>query len=119
MHAGYVSGIMSTEDVSKEYMKETNMMFISGIIVAIAVEHSNLHKRIALNGMMIIGTSIRRCMNSYFASKQFTHFPLQIDAWLNAADDVPLHVDIEHCDDGDDGAHRRRRPSRSRVGLGR
>ena len=51
---------MTTDAVGKEYLKETNMMFISGIIMAIAVEHCNLHKRIAINVMMIIGTSVRR-----------------------------------------------------------
>ena len=56
----YVIGIMTTDAVGKEYLKETNMMFISGIMMAIAVEHCNLHKRIALNVMMLIGTSPRR-----------------------------------------------------------
>lgn len=51
---------MTTDAVGKEYLKETNMMFISGIVVAIAVEHCNLHKRIALNAMLLIGTSPRR-----------------------------------------------------------
>ena len=50
---------MTTNDVGKEYLKETNMMFMSGIIVAIAVEHCNLHKRIALNVLYVVGTSPR------------------------------------------------------------
>lgn len=59
---------MTTDAVGKEYLKETNMMFISGIIMAIAVEHCNLHKRIALNVMLLIGTSPRRYVN---ANKSF------------------------------------------------
>lgn len=54
------SGVMSTTDVGKEYIKETSLMFMAGLIVAIAVEHCNLHKRIALRLMIAIGTGPRR-----------------------------------------------------------
>ena len=60
------AGIMTTDEVGREYLKETNMMFISGIIVALAIEHCGLHKRIALNCILMIGTSPRKysTMNS-------------------------------------------------------
>jgi sodium-dependent dicarboxylate transporter 2/3/5 len=52
-------GIMSTSVTSLAYMKETNMMSIAGLMIANAIEHCNLHKRIALKALLTIGTSPR------------------------------------------------------------
>jgi len=55
-------GIMSTDDVCITYLKESNMMFIGSLIVAISVEKCNLHQRIALKALITIGTSPRLLM---------------------------------------------------------
>lgn len=38
-------------------------MFMGGIMVALAVEYSGLHKRLALRVIQMVGTSPRRCVD--------------------------------------------------------
>jgi solute carrier family 13 (sodium-dependent dicarboxylate transporter), member 2/3/5 len=59
------------------YMKETMLMFIGGIIIALAVEFCNLHKRVALKVISIIGCSQRR-LN--FGMITFTMF---VSMWIS------------------------------------
>ncbi|RWS00618.1 hypothetical protein B4U79_05929, partial [Dinothrombium tinctorium] len=52
-------GILSTEKASLPYMKSANSLFIGGMLLAIAIEHSMLHKRVALKILLIVGSSVK------------------------------------------------------------
>lgn len=111
--------VESTGKICVAYLKETNMMFIGGLIVAIAVEHCKLHVRVALKVLLLIGTSPKRYVgqegiNRDVGADRFTW--LQAAAGIHVDDNVLVDVDLEHGDDSDDDAYPDRRLGHSQVG---
>ncbi|CAH1382338.1 unnamed protein product [Tenebrio molitor] len=53
-------GILDTKKTSMAYFKDSNMMFVGGLIIALAIEFCNLHTRISLHAIKLIGCSYRR-----------------------------------------------------------
>ncbi|KAH8243651.1 hypothetical protein KR032_009121, partial [Drosophila birchii] len=55
-------GLVPAETVCAKYFSDTVVMFLGGLIVALAIEYCNLHSRIALRVIRIVGGSPRRLL---------------------------------------------------------
>ncbi|XP_076805133.1 solute carrier family 13 member 2-like isoform X2 [Clavelina lepadiformis] len=50
-----ILGIQTADKVSMSYMRQLNFLFMGGLIIAVAIEEWNLHRRIALKVLLLIG----------------------------------------------------------------
>ncbi|OXA56239.1 hypothetical protein Fcan01_09879 [Folsomia candida] len=81
-------GVRDSSSVSASYMKETNAMFLGGLIIALAVEYCNLHRRIALRVMTIIGSSPIRLMAGIMLTTMF------LSMWMSNTATAAMMVPI-------------------------
>ncbi|XP_043515369.1 protein I'm not dead yet-like isoform X3 [Frieseomelitta varia] len=81
-------GVLSTADVCGCYVNDTIMVFIGGLVLAIAIEHSNLHLRIALGVMKTVGCTHGKLLGGLCAVTAF------ISMWVSNTAATAMMVPI-------------------------
>lgn len=66
-----LAGVLPIGEIAANYMDPTVMLYMGGFLLATAIEKWNLHQRIALNIINLLGTDLRRIVLGFILATGF------------------------------------------------
>lgn len=81
-------GVMSAETTAKHYLKDTSVLLIGGLLLAVALEKCGVQKRVALSVLRLVGTGERMLLLAFMLSTWF------VSMWISNTATAAMMITI-------------------------